>query len=188
MSKQTVSNDNSVMAFATAHLDEAGQGIVLVARSAGKTQVNVVTFFVDVHCLGIRRVTQATLPVAALLNKLLPALHVEYATEPVAVEIARGIVEGAATYAKKLGFTAAGTLAESMEIFDGITAKTPPFAFGKEGMPFYTQQPGDDEDFVEETLAQLRKKCGEKGFGYELNDLGEDWLDGEDKDEAMDEE
>lgn len=162
--------------------------MILVARATGKTLVEVATFVVDVHCLGVRKVSLTEMPVAALLNKVLPALHVQQAVAPIAPEVARGIVEGAATYAKKLGFVAPGNFAEGVSVFGDVATEKPTFSFGKNGKPFYSQQPGDDEDFVETVLKKLEKTCGENGFGQELLDLEEDWLDGEDADESFAEE
>ena len=186
---QTPSADSStVQTFATQPLAELGQGVVLAARSTGKTLVEVATFVVDAHCLGVRKVSLTEMPVATLLNKVLPALHTQQAVAPGAAGMARGIVEGVAAYAKKLGFAAPGNFAEGLAVFGDVAAAKPDFSFGKKGKPFYTQQPGDDEDFVETVLAKLEKACGENGFGQELLDLEEDWLDGEDADEPFAEE
>ncbi|MDR2844520.1 MAG: hypothetical protein LBV28_00295 [Puniceicoccales bacterium] len=173
-----------VLAFATPDLADAGQGVVLVAHSDGKSHATVATFVVDVHCLGVRKVSLTELPLKTLLNQALPALKVA----PVPSPVARGIVEGAAAYAKKLGFAAPETLAQGLAVFGKTPPTAPPFAFGQAGKPFYTQQSGDDADFVEMVLARLEKICGEGGFGYELDETGEDWLDGEEQAEAAEEE
>ena len=188
MSKTPSADSSAVQTFATQPLDELGQGLVLAARPTGKTMVEVATFVIDAHYLGIRKISLTEMPVAALLNKVLPALHAQQAVAPIAPEMARGIVEGAVAYAKKLGFAAPGNFPEGLAVFGGTMAEEPLFSFGKNGKPFYAQQPGDDEDFVETVLAKLGKACGENGFGQELLDLEEDWLDGEDTDEPFAEE
>ncbi len=172
-------NGGTPMTFATKNFSEIGQGIVVAAREAGK-QTQVVTFLVDTFCLGVRKISSTTMPGAALVGKVLPALNAQYGTEPVSAGVARGIVEGAADFAKKLGFPAPAGLPSALEIFGGEPPAKSPCPFGKNGKPHYEHHAGDDEDFVESVLAKLRKACGENGFTFELPELGEDWLDGED--------
>ncbi|MDR2512261.1 MAG: hypothetical protein LBD01_00390 [Puniceicoccales bacterium] len=172
-----------VSAFASPDLSEAGQGLVLIARPKGSASADVVTFLVDVHCLGVRKVTLSKVPLKALLDDGLSALRVV----PISASEARGIVEGVVAFSKKLGFSAPDNLIEGLAVFGGIAPQKPPFDFGKSGRPFYTQQRGDDEDFVEIVLARLAKSCGESGFGYLLDGPSEDWLDGEGLDSAEDE-
>jgi hypothetical protein len=97
-------------------------------------------------------------------------------------------VQGAIAYAKKFGFQPPSNIAEGLGLVDGVAPEAPPFPFGKNGQPFYTQQPGDDDDFVETVLAKLEIKPGPGNFAYQLDESGEDWLDGEEAEEAAEEE
>jgi hypothetical protein len=171
-------------AFASPDLADSGQGLVLVAQPIGKTRARLATFVVDIHCLGVRKITFSELPLAALLNQALGALRVT----PIAPPVALSIVQGAVAYAKSFGFPPPDNLAESLHFFDDIAPASPPFPFGKDGKPFYTQQPGDDDEFVEAVLAKLEKKPGPGNFGYEVDEPGEDWLDGEESEDTAEEE
>jgi hypothetical protein len=170
-----------ILTFATPDLGNAGQGFVVVAAPVDKVRARMATFSVDVHCLGARKISFAELPLKVILGQGLDALRVA----PVEPSAARSIVEGAVAYAKKLGFSPPANLREGLALFGKIpAAKKPPFAFGKNGKPFYTQQEGDDDDFVESVMARLEKVCGADGFGFLLDDLGEELLDGGGEDDA----
>ena len=173
----------NVLAFASPDLSEAGQGLVLAVLTKGEAPSEVATFLMDVHCLGVRKVTLSKLPLKSLLDNALPALRVV----PVSVPEARGIVEGAVAFAKKLGFSAPENLPQGLVLFGESAAQKPSFPFGKSGKPFYTQQRGDDDDFVETVLTCLKRNCGEHGFGFSLDEPGEDWLDNEDSDSTEEE-
>jgi hypothetical protein len=177
-------NAAQTAAFASPDLAKFGQGLVLVAQPIGKTRARLATFTVDVHCLGVRKVALSELPLAALLNQALGALRVA----PIAPPVALGIVQGAVAYAKNFTFPPPANLADGISLFGDIAPAPPPFPFGKNGKPFYTQQPDDDDEFVETVLAKLEKKPGPGNFGYEVDEPGEDWLDGEETDDAPEEE
>lgn len=160
-------------AFASPDLAETGNGLVLIARPVGKTHARLATFVVDVHCLGVRKVTLSELPLAVLLNQALSMLRVA----PIAPPVALAILDGSIAYAKKFGFSPPVNLAEGMQLFGDIEAGAVPFPFGKDGQVFYTQQHGDTDEFAEAVLAKLEKKPGHGNFGYELNEPGEEWVD-----------
>ncbi|MDR3229216.1 MAG: hypothetical protein LBT53_07395 [Puniceicoccales bacterium] len=177
----TAAANVDLLTFASPDLSEGGQGRVVVVRPApkGKDAAQVAIFDVDTQCLGVRGVKIAELPLAAIAGKFLDALRVVSIKAPVAL----GILAGAAAYAKKLGFTQHALLADGLAFFGDIRQTKPHLAFGKDGKPFYTQQPGDDDDFVEATLARLEKACGQNGFGYLLEEDNEDLLNAEDSGE-----
>ncbi|MDR1497130.1 MAG: hypothetical protein LBS59_01765 [Puniceicoccales bacterium] len=173
------SDTPELMTFATPDFSDAGQGFVVALTPLGKARARMATFSVDVHCLGIRKISLTELPLKVILDKGLSALRVV----PVEPSTARGIVEGAAAFAKKLGFLSPQNLPEGIAFFGQIRATKPPFSFGKNGKPFYTQQEGDSDEFVESVLARLEKTCGSDGFGFLLDDLREELLDG--KEDAL---
>jgi hypothetical protein len=168
------------LAFASPDLEGTGSGVVLVARPAGKKNVALATFVVDVQCLGVRKVTFSEVPLAALLNQAVAVLRVA----PVPLGVARGIVEGAAAFAKKIGFPPPANLPEGVAFFEATAAQQVPFDFGVNGKPFYAQQPGDSEDFAESVLRRLEEKFGPGGFGFQLDEIGEEWIDGEDPEDG----
>lgn len=180
MSKKTASTPfPATTAFATPDLGSTGQGIILLACPTGATKISVATFFMDTHCLGVRKTTLTELRAPAQLATVLTTLRVA----PIALADARAIVEGAVAFAKKLGFPPPATLSGSLPLFGATPPATPPpITFGKDGKPFYTQQEGDTPDFVENVITRLEKACGADGFGYQLDEDREDWLDGEDSD------
>jgi hypothetical protein len=137
-------------------------------------RVELATFVVDVQCLGVRKISFSELPQAAL-SRALEALRVA----PVELGVALGIVAGAAAFAKKAGFAAPANIAAGLAFFGDAAAAAVPFDFGVEGKPFYSQQAGDDGDFVESVLEQLEEKFGPDGFGFQLDEMGEELVDDE---------
>ncbi|MDR2429989.1 MAG: hypothetical protein LBD14_03680 [Puniceicoccales bacterium] len=184
MTKKTTSAPatppNAPTAFATPDLATTGQGIILLALPTGQSRIKVATFFMDTHCLGVRKTTLTELGEHAQLAPILSTLN----AAPIPLPDAKAIVEGALSFAKKLGLPPPARLSTTLPLFGPIPATTPsPIAFGKNGKPFYTQQEGDTPDFVETVLARLEKFCGPDGFGFQLDEELEDWIDGEDHDE-----
>lgn len=169
----------ATLAFASADLADYGHGLVVLAREAG-AKTETATFTVDTLATGVRRANRAAVPAAAFTTKALPHLKAEHGVVPVPSSVALAILEGAVAFAKKAGFAAPENLAESLALASGIEAAPAPFAFGKDGKPHFRPMPGDREEFVESALARLRKACGPSGFTYDLEELDEDHLDGDD--------
>ena len=177
--KTSVKKAPSVMAFASSDLATYGHGVVVVARENG-TKSDTATFVVDTLATGVRRATRASVPTASFVGKVLPHLHAEHGTVAVPPAVALAILEGAVAFAKKAGFHAPENIAEALALFGTTDAADAPFPFGKNGKPHFRPMPGDREEFVEEALGALRKSCGPNGFTYDLSELDEDHLDGDD--------
>lgn len=169
----------TLLTFASSYLGTYGHGVVVVARENG-AKSDTATFIVDAHCLGVRRATRSTVPTLTFMNKVLPALHGEHHTAPVPPAVALGILTGAVSFAKSAGFTPADSYANALAIFGDLEPAAPDFKFGKAGKPHFHPMPGDDEEFAEEVLGKLRRVTGPAGFTYDLDELGEDHLDGDD--------
>ncbi len=169
----------TLLAWTSTYLGTYGHGVVVVARENG-VKSDTATFIVDAHCLGVRRATRSTVPTLTFMNKVLPALHGEHHTGSVHPAVALGILAGAVSFAKSAGFTPADTYAGALTIFGDLEPVAPEFKFGKAGKPHFHPMPGDDEEFAEEVLGKLRRVTGPNGFTYDLDELGEDHLDGDD--------
>lgn len=168
-----------LLTWVSSYIGTYGHGVVVVARENG-AKSDTATFIVDAHCLGVRRATRSTVPALTFMNKVLPALHGEHHTGPVPPAVALGILAGAVSFAKSCGFPPAESYAGALEIFGDLEAVAPDFKFGKAGKPHFHPMPGDDEEFAEEVLGKLRRVVGPNGFTYDLDELGEDHLDGDD--------
>ena len=167
------------IAFASSYLATYGHGVVVVARRNG-VKSDTSTFIVDAHCLGARRATRASVPTTTFMGKVLGALHAEHHTVPVPPEVALGIIVGAVSFAKSAGFPPAAGYEEALALFGDLEAAPPGLKFGKAGKPHFHPMPGDDEEFCEEVLGKLRRSVGPNGFTYDLDELDEDHLDGDD--------
>lgn len=175
----------SLMVFASTYLPTYGHGAIVVARANG-VKSDTATFLVDAHCLGVRRATRATVPTLGFLGKVLPALDKEHHTAPIAADVALAILTGAVSFAKSAGFPPAPGYEEALEIFGSFEPGAAGFKFGKAGKPHFHPMPGDDEEFAEEILGKLRRSVGPYGFTYDLDELEEDHLDGDDDAESED--
>lgn len=177
--KPAAERSSGISAFASSYLSTYGHGVVVVAcEKAAKCET--ATFVIDAHCLGVRKAVRSSVPALTFLNKVLPALHAEHHTTPIPTAVAMGIVAGAVSFAKSAGFSPAEGFDGAFAVFGETEPAPAPFPFGKAGKPHFHPMPGDDEEFAETVIGKLRRLVGPSGFTYDLDELEEDHLDGDD--------
>ena len=150
------------------NLFEVGIGHVLVTRRLGN-RIVVVSFLVDVYCLGVKDALFATVPAEAY-DLIVERSGCGFPMVPIDPACARKLVEGAVAYAQNLGLRAHEDYEASKLIFGDIdvTACTTAFEFGKDGKPLFVSGPHDTSARCNLILAALEKHCGPKGFHYVL--------------------
>jgi len=155
-----------------------GIGHILVSRRLGK-RIAVVSFLVDVYCLGVKDALFATVPAEAY-DLIVERSGCGFPMVPIDPACARKLVEGAVAYAQNLGLRAHEDYEASKLIFGDIdvTACTTAFEFGKDGKPLFVSGPHDTSARCNLILAALEKHCGPKGFHYVLGPPGVDLDEG----------
>ncbi|BCX82210.1 hypothetical protein MIT9_P1795 [Methylomarinovum caldicuralii] len=160
-----------------ASVDKVGMGSVLLARETPYAEVAVSAFVVDTYCLGVREAFFTVMRKADYLSKLKPMLTKTHAegVNPVEPCCARKLLQGAAAYAKELGFDPAEEYWRVEKLFgdaDPARCETE-YTYGHEGKPCYVQGPNDDMKTVRYVLERLTERVGEGNFDYVVEIDGE---------------
>lgn len=151
---------------------EEVRGLVAVLVAAGSTRstkAQVAGFLLDVWCLGVKN---ALAPEPMSESRLAGHRGLYFSAfeghVQVPADLARGLVFGAAAYARGLGFEPEGELAEEFSeaaVLLGEPAGPSPIGFGRDGKPFFVNGPYDDPEAV---LRTLRRAVGDDGFHFEV--------------------
>ena len=148
-------------------LFEQGIGTVAVCRRKSGGRVETGVFLVDIFCLGVKNAFFETYSEAEFADFLAEAFE-SNVPAPRPGASGRKLVEGAVAYAKALGFLPHPDFKKGARVFGGIDPAdcAEPFAYGKDGKPFYTQGPAETRDQAERILSVLTNKLGPDGFDY----------------------
>lgn len=134
---------------------------VLVAREGRYQDVVACGYLVDVWCLGVKDTLGPVTMKREELNAFGPRYFTQFdAAGPIPIEVAQGIVLGAAAYARQLGFEPHPDFAKT-EAHLGIPDAPSSIVFGRNGRPDYAAGARDDSARV---LATLRRAVGEGNF------------------------
>lgn len=152
-------------------LFEIGIGNLIVSRKAQNDNIAVSVFVVDVFCLGVKNVLFRVLSEVDYENKLkssLMASHEGQAFESIHPACAKKLLEGAVTYAEKLGFSCHPDYKNAKDIFGDIDSSScsVKYTYGKDGKPFYIRGPNETVIKAKKIVNQLHQRCGEGGFDY----------------------
>ena len=153
-------------------LEEAGFGIVAVARFKGSGDAEVGVFLVDSFCLGIKNACFRVVSGPEYDSEFRASVF-EGLAEPVSIPPAdaRALVEQVVAFAQNLGFGPHSDYKQAARVFGGIDAGacTRTFRFGRDGKPLYMAGPYDSEARIVRILETLFQKLG-GGFDYVLAD------------------
>lgn len=156
-------------AFWPEDLFRQGIGWVLIARfkSAGR-RVLAGVFLVDVFCLGVKMASYEKCDAQDYAQRIRDHYRSRFLMVPADPGCARQLVEQAVQYAQALGFAAHPDYKKATRVFEGLPAKQPPqpFAFGRNGKPFYCRGPKETEGHARRILWQLEKRCGPGNYDY----------------------
>lgn len=140
-----------------------GMVCVLVARRHSWDRMEVSGYLADVFCLGVRNAIGPQIMDDRELARFREYFFGEYAGwQEAPYELARHLVLGSVDYARTLGFEPHedfGPVADVLGKWEGGSAIT----FGRDGKPFYLEQPGDDANKV---LRTLRRTLSDDDFDY----------------------
>jgi hypothetical protein len=174
-------------------IETEGMGSVLLSREFPNRHVAVVTFLVDRYCLGVKDVWAEVLPRSDYDAKYVRQLSKKIAAHDAAPADARKLIEGAAAYARSLGFAPHPEYLRALRLFGDVDAATSQatFEFGKDGQPFFIGGPYDTPARCRQIMAILTNSCGPGKFHFavplsgspgdiRLLDAGEEFFEDDD--------
>ncbi len=150
------------------NLFELGIGNVIVSRKMPDGNIGFSVFLVDTFCLGIKDAFFSVQPQEKYDNEVKIKYNQQGSLQRIHQTCARKLTEGAAAYAKDLGFTPHSDYRMAKRIFGDIDPELCPmsFEFGKDGKPFFMSGPYDSPKKCKMIMDTLTKKCGEDGFHF----------------------
>jgi hypothetical protein len=150
----------------TESLWSGGIAQVLVSRQLTSGQVAFAVFLVDRYCLGVKNAHCDFAARGWYFDKVYGNLARSSPIVPLTPADARKLVEGAAQYARDLGFAPHPDFATAKFIFGDMAASDRQFEFGKEGKPFFIAGPHDSPGRCHSIVGILNERCGSGGFDY----------------------
>lgn len=156
--------------FMVERLFEDGIGEISLARKLPDGNLAVSLFLVDVFCLGVKNAFFALLPALDYENLKSSLLERGDQLETIEPECAKKLVEGAAAYAKNLGFNPNPDYKSAAALFGSIEASAceTAYAYGKDNKPLYIRGPDESLSQAKRIVNALHNKCGEGGFDFHL--------------------
>lgn len=155
------------------NLFDAGIGNILITRLAPNGVITVCSFIVDVYCLGIKNALVKTMPIPEYEKVFKPGIvksHGGYAFTKIKPACARKLIEGAAQYAKDLGFNPHQDYHSLKMIFgeEKLGFCWSRYHYGKDKMPHYVKGPNESTADANKIVATLEKSCGAGNFHFHL--------------------
>jgi hypothetical protein len=149
------------------NLFEIGIGNVMLTRSLPNGDLALAAFLLDVYCLGVKNAFYRIVSAESY------ALHLAELGEhgrldPVHPSCLRKLVEGAAEYARDLGFAPHPDYARAAKLFGNIDPAACPvtYTYGKDGKPLYISGPRETPAQSRRILDTLARRLGSEGFHF----------------------
>ncbi|MDB6110738.1 MAG: hypothetical protein JWR69_2488 [Pedosphaera sp.] len=157
-------------AFMTAAIFEIGMGSVVASRFKANEAVETGLFLVDTYCLGIKTAEFLKLDLDEYETEVLPMVAEGGRLEKIQPACAQKLVEQAAAYAAKLGFSPHHDYRKACRVFGGVSAQAcaSDFVFGLDGKPFYVPGPYDTAAEMHLILSVLESGCGPGNYAFDL--------------------
>jgi hypothetical protein len=154
-----------------------GIGYVALSRELPGGNVGFSWFLVDRFCLGVKDVI-VEIAGRSRYDEQRRKVQSRFRTEPMDPAAARKFVEGAVTYAEKLGLPPHADYQKAKHIFGSIDASacTETFEYGKDGKPYFFAGPYDTPERCRRILAALERHCGPGGYHFTMPATGLDVL------------
>ncbi|SHE20648.1 hypothetical protein [methanotrophic endosymbiont of Bathymodiolus puteoserpentis (Logatchev)] len=155
------------------NLFAAGIGNMLVSRVSPQGEVAVCSFIIDVYCLGVKQARLKTMPIPEYEKVFKPGIvesHGGYAFTKIKPACAKKLLDGAAQYAKDLGFHSPSSYHALKNIFgeEKLGFCWSRYRYGKDKMPSYIRGPNESTADANKIIATLERSCGLGNFHFHL--------------------
>jgi hypothetical protein len=126
--------------------------------------VIIVSFLVDVFCLGVKNALPPKTMSASKVDDFRRKYYGAFPTPPMSIplELAQHLVHGGVAYARSLGFEPHADFAEAAPYLGEPSGPTP-ITFGRDGQPLWIAGPDDNPRLIMKTL---EKAVGIGNFHY----------------------
>ncbi|CAN5612174.1 hypothetical protein BH10PSE6_BH10PSE6_45620 [soil metagenome] len=156
-------------------LSRIGKGYLVLARKAADGRMAMVTFLLDLYCVGVKdvilRVDEAS--EAERFMEALGEAETMVAIEPTR---ARKLLRDLVAWSRSIGLAPHPDYATAEPLFGDVSADSSDesFRFGKDGKPFLISGPTDTPARIRKRIEALRRTVGDGGFDYMLEVEGDD--------------
>jgi hypothetical protein len=169
---------------------EPGLGLrhLVLARKAADGRMAVVTFLLDVYCVGVKDVI-ARVDWASEIEHFIEVLREAQPMAAIEPARARGMLRALVAWSRSIGLEPHPDYAAAEPLFGDVPADAggESFSFGKDGKPLLIQGPTDTHARIRMRLEALRRTVGDSGFDTMLVDEDDDaFFEDDDPDDDYD--
>ena len=156
--------------YSSDSLFSSGMGHVVIARFKSGGRVELGVCLLDLYCLGVKNAFFHQCDEAELEELLDRFFRSSGESEEHSGAWGRKLVEGAAAYARRLGFAPHRHYKRAARVLGGIDPKacSDTFVFGQNGKPFFIAGPNDNPARCRLIISVLTKKVGADGFHVKM--------------------
>lgn len=150
-------------------LPEIGQGYLVLARKAADGRTAMVTFLLDVYCVGVKDVI-LRVDEASEIERFIAAIGETQPMLAIEPTRARKLLRDLVAWSRSIGLAPHPDYAIAEALFGDVSADSSDerFVFGKDGKPFLIQGPNDTPARIRRRIEALRRTVGDGGFDYML--------------------
>lgn len=164
-------------------LFDSGMGYLALARKAVDGRMAVITFLLDVHCVGVKDVI-VRLAGAHEIEEFIDRLNEAQPMVAIEPSRARKLLRDLVAWSRSIGLAPHPEYATAEPLFGDVSADAcdESFSFGKDGKPCLIPGPGDTRARTRKRIEALRRTLGDDGFDYMLagDDDDDDLFDDDD--------
>jgi hypothetical protein len=155
--------------FLSESVFEIGMGTLVLARGATHHHVALVSFLIDVFCLGIKDAMFQSVE-GEVFERYLEAADDGSPMVPVDPSYARKLLRELAAWSQRIGFVPHRDFTAVEGMFGDVSADASDavFRFGRDGKPVYIPGPNDTAPLIRRRIEQLQKHLGDGGFDFEV--------------------
>lgn len=150
-------------------LTEIGEGYLVLARKAADGRTAMVTFLLDVYCVGVKDVI-LRVDEASEIERFIAAIGETQPMLAIEPTRARKLLRDLVAWSRSIGLAPHPDYAIAEALFGDVSADSSDegFVFGKDGKPFLIQGPNDTPARIRRRIEALRRTVGDDGFDYML--------------------
>lgn len=154
---------------------ELGTGYLVLARKAADGRMAMVTFLLDVYCVGMKDVI-VRVDEASEIERFLEAMGGAQPMDAIEPTRARKLLSDLVAWSRSIGLAPHPDYATAEPLFGDVSADASDesFRFGRDGKPFLVPGPGDTPARIRKRIEALRRTVGDAGFDVMLGVEGDD--------------
>jgi hypothetical protein len=154
---------------------EVGLGYLILARKAADGRMAMVTFLLDLFCIGVKDVMMRV-DEASEIERFIESMGRVQPLVAIEPSRARRLLRDLVAWSRSIGLPPHPDYAAAEPLFGDVPVDTSDesFRFGKDGKPLLVQGPNDTPAQNRKRLEALRRAVGDDGFDFFLEVEGDD--------------